>query len=64
MAGYYQYSLEQLKLSGQSQTEIDLQIKEMEEFKELYKSPIVQIGVTFFEIFPVRLLISIISAAI
>jgi hypothetical protein len=64
MEEYYQYSVEQLKQSGQSQAEIDLQIQQMEEFKELYKNPIVQIGVTFLEIFPVGLLISLISAAI
>ncbi|NJO90740.1 MAG: DUF4199 domain-containing protein [Chloroflexia bacterium] len=64
MEDYYQHSVEQLKQSGQTQAEIDLQIQQMEEFKELYKNPIVHIGVTFLEIFPVGLLISIISAAI
>lgn len=64
MDEYYQYSIEKIEQSGQPQAEIDLQIQQMEEFKELYKNPVVQIGVTFLEIFPVGLLISLISAAI
>jgi len=34
----------------------------MENFRELYKNPLVKIGITFLEIFPVGLLISLISA--
>ena len=64
MDEYYQYSVEKLKNSGEEQQEIDLQIQQMEEYKELYKSPVVQIGVTYLEILPVGLLISLISATI
>lgn len=64
MDSYYQHSVEKIKTSGQPEAEISAKIAEMENFKELYKSPLVQIGVTFLEIFPVGLLITLISAAI
>lgn len=64
MESYYQQSVENLKNSDQSEEEINEQIANMESFKELYKNPFVQIGVTFLEVFPVGLLISLIAAAI
>ena len=64
MAGYYQHSVEQLKASGVSGAELDERIAEMERFQELYKNPLVKIGITFMEIFPVGLVVSLISALI
>lgn len=64
MEQYYDYAVEQLRESGKSQEVIDQKIAEMEKYKEMYKSPIVQIGITFLEIFPVGLLISLIAAAL
>ena len=51
MAEYYQQSIEKLKASDLTQDEINKQIASMEGFRELYKNPIVKIGVTFMEIF-------------
>lgn len=56
MSEYYQYSIEKLKASDLTETEIDEKIAEMEYFKELYKNPMVKIGMTFLEIFPVGFL--------
>ncbi len=64
MAEYFQSSVEQLKASDLSQEEIDAKITEMKNFQELYKNPFVKIGITFMEIFPVGLVISLISAFI
>lgn len=64
MDQYYQYSVEQLQKSGKSAAEIEQEIAKMQEFKEMYKSPLVKIGITFLEIFPVGLLISLLSAAL
>lgn len=64
MASYYEHSVEKIKSSGDSETEIQVKIADMEKWRELYKNPLIQIGVTFSEIFPVGLLITIISAAI
>ncbi|NOG45617.1 MAG: DUF4199 domain-containing protein [Calditrichaeota bacterium] len=64
METFYEQTIEDLKNSDQSEEEIAEQITQMEDFKELYKNPFIQIGVTFLEIFPVGLLISLIAAAI
>lgn len=64
MTEYYQQSIEQLNASGLSDEELALRVEEMEQFRELYKNPFIKIGITFLEIFPVGLIISLISAAI
>lgn len=64
MAEYYQQSIEQVRASGIGEEEVAAKLAEMESFKELYKNPLVQIGVTFLEIFPVGLIISLITAFI
>ena len=64
METYYQHYLEQLRNSGQPAEEIEAQIRQMEEYKDLYRKPWVQVGVTFMEIFPVGLLIALLSAAL
>lgn len=62
MADYFQHSVEQLKASDLTETEIAAQIEEMKNFQELYKNPIVKFGMTFLEIFPVGFIVSLISA--
>lgn len=62
MADYFQSSVEQLQASELSQVEIDAKIAEMKDFQELYKNPLVKIGITFMEIFPVGFIVSLISA--
>ncbi len=64
MDQYYQYSVEQLRSSDRPPEVIEREIAEMETFREMYRNPLVQIGITFLEIFPVGLIISLISAAI
>jgi hypothetical protein len=64
MAEYFQHSIDKIRASGLLQAEIDKQIADMKNFQELYKNPIVKIGMTVMEIFPVGLIISLISAAI
>lgn len=62
MEQYFQYSVEQLKESGKAREVIEREIAGMKAFKEWYRNPLVQIGVTFMEIFPVGLIIALISA--
>ncbi len=64
MDSYYQHSVEKIKTSGDSETRIQERIASIEKSKELYKNPLVQIGMTFMEIFPVGLLITLVCAAI
>lgn len=64
MSEYYQQSMEKLKASDLSEAEIDAKIARMDQFQELYKNPVVKIGITFLEIFPVGFVVSLISALI
>lgn len=64
MDDYTSWSLEKLKASGASSVELEDSRRKMEEFKEMYKNPIIKIGMTFMEIFPVGLIVSLISAAV
>lgn len=56
--------IENLKKSGASDSVVALKTKDMAQWKELYKNPIFELGMTFMEIFPVGLLISLVCAFI
>lgn len=62
MNEYYEQSIQTIRDSGISKEEIDSQIAEMDKFREMYKNPFVKIGITFLEIFPVGLLVSLVTA--
>jgi hypothetical protein len=62
MNEYYEQSIESIRQSGISQEEVDAKIAEMDAFREMYKNPFVKIGITFLEIFPVGLLVSLLTA--
>jgi len=64
MDSYYEYHVQKVRNSDASETEIQAELAEMEKMRELYKNPLVKIGVSFLEIFPVGLLIALISAAV
>ena len=53
-----------LKLSGASQAEIDKQTKEMANFAEMYKNPLFNAMMTYAEILPVGLIVTLISSLI
>lgn len=61
---YISYTLEKLKENGASAEKIEQATKDMEMFKEMYANPFLKVGMTFMEIFPVGLIISLISAAV
>ena len=64
MSEYFNHSVQKLKESNLSQSEIDKKISDLQNFFELYKNPFVKIGMTFLEIFPVGAIISTFSALI
>jgi hypothetical protein len=61
---YYDQQIKELMESDLSEAEKDTQLKSMEEFKEAYKNPIYKFFITYLEILPVGLIISLIAAAI
>lgn len=64
MEKYILYLVQDAKASGLTQTELDNKIAEMEGYKEMYKNPIFVVLLTYAEVVPVGLLVSLISAFI
>ncbi|MFQ5524786.1 MAG: DUF4199 domain-containing protein [Thermoanaerobaculia bacterium] len=61
---YTQSVVSQKKAEGVSGAELDALIAEMEEMKVQYAKPVYRMGITFMEMFPVGLLVSLISAVL
>jgi hypothetical protein len=61
---YSSYYLEKMKLAGASSTELDAKSKEMAEFALMYQNPFFNAMMTYLEILPVGLIVTIISALI
>jgi NADH:ubiquinone oxidoreductase subunit 6 (subunit J) len=58
------YMLDKLRASGASQAEISKQALEMAKMSEMYKNPLFNILLTYVEIVPVGLVVSLISALV
>ena len=61
---YSAYAVEKARASGASQAQIDAKVKEMREFEEMYKNPLVNVGFTFLEPLPVGLLVTLVCAGV
>jgi hypothetical protein len=61
---YSEHYIAQMKTDGATDAELTQAKAEMAESAEMYKNPLVRFGFTLMEIFPVGLLISLISAAL
>ncbi|HYG51666.1 MAG TPA: DUF4199 domain-containing protein [Flavobacteriales bacterium] len=64
MEKYSAHMLDTLKAGGASQAEIDKEAKEMANFAALYKNPFFNAMITYAEILPVGLLVTLISSLI
>lgn len=64
MDAYLEQQMATVQNSGQSEEAIAMEIEKMEGFMDLYQQPLVMMGITFMEIFPVGLLISLIAAVL
>jgi len=61
---YAAYSIEKMRQEGATAAAIAAAEKKMADFKELYANPLINVGITFLEVFPVGLIVTLISAAI
>ncbi len=61
---YSAHMLDKLKASGAGQIEIDKQTKEMASFARMYKNPFFNAIMTYIEILPVGLIVTLISSLI
>lgn len=62
METYFQAEMEQVRQSGLSATEQEEKLAKMAEWKASYQNPLVMAGITFLEIFPIGLLVSLLAA--
>ena len=62
MEKYSAHILDELRASGASQAEIDKQTKEMADFAIMYKNPFFNALMTYMEILPVGLIVTLISS--
>ena len=61
---YSAYAIEKTRASGASAAQIEAQRQKMTAFQEQYKNPLVNIGMTFLEVFPVGVVVVLVSAAV
>lgn len=61
---YAAYTLDVAKKSGASDAEIAAKAKQMAEFNEMYKNPLVNIAFTFLEPLPVGILLTLVAAGV
>ena len=64
MEKFAAHMLDELKASGVGQSEIDAQAKEMAQFVVMYKNPFFNALMTYVEILPVGLIVTLISSFI
>lgn len=64
MESYSDAAVEAARARGASAAEVEAVIARMDEFRRQYSNPLFRLPVTFIEIFPVGVLISLISAAL
>lgn len=58
------HELEKLQEGGATEAAIEKAKEEWKDFGEMYKNPLIRFGMTLFEILPVGLIISLLSAAL
>lgn len=61
---YGAYQLDQLRAEGASPAALDAKRAEMEAFAEIYANPVANVLITFLEVFPVGLVVTLVSAGI
>lgn len=61
---YAAVTIARMEARGASPAELTAAKAEMETFKRMYRNPLYNVGMTFMEIFPVGLVMSLVSAAI
>ena len=61
---YAAHMVERAKASGASQQKIDEQVQQAKQFKQMYDNPVNNVALTFMEVFPVGLVVTLVSAGI
>lgn len=64
MDKYAEHCVNKMRSEGASEADIDDKLKELTAMREWYKNPFLRFGMTVFELLPVGILITLISAAV
>jgi len=64
MDKYADSVINKMKEKGAPAAEIDREVKKMDDFKRVYRNPVIRFGITLMEILPVGIIITLISAAV
>lgn len=64
MQSYSAHAVAKARASGESEEAIAKKKADMERFAEMYRNPLINIGMTFMEPLPVALIVSLISAGV
>lgn len=63
-AKYQAHVLEKARANGASEAELATQKAEMDKYMQLYRNPVINAGITFFEPLPVALVVALVSAGV
>ena len=63
-AKYQAYTVEKARADGATEAELEEKRAEMARFMDLYKNPLINIGITFLEPMPVALVVALVSAGV
>lgn len=61
---YAATELEKARAAGATEAELAAKQAEMEKFAQMYRNPLFNVGITFLEVFPVGLVMTLVSAGI
>lgn len=64
MQRYEDLTVKKMQHEGKSQEEIDAKREEMKSLAKMYENPFIRYGITLMEIFPISMVIALISAGI
>jgi hypothetical protein len=61
---YAAHLVEHAKAAGASQEKLDETARKAEQFKQMYANPVMNVAMTFMEVFPIGLVITAFSAGV
>jgi Protein of unknown function (DUF4199) len=61
---YAAHMVERAKASGASQQKVDETERQAKQFKQMYGNPVINVALTFMEVFPIGLAVTALSAGI
>lgn len=61
---YAAHMVERAKASGASQQKMDEIVQQAQQFKKMYDNPVNNVALTFMEVFPIGLVVTLLSAAL